>query len=237
MPPLTAWGRAPKLSGTGRTSPAATRVESTTGTPASRQRRTPSMMTEPYEGDHRHEQPRKERDAHQPPAERRVAEQPYRQADQSLRRYRMFDIAISDPVDLLAPGVPREIRARVRRHGPQLVEGDHAGQLELGVELAQLTQAEHAERVGDLLQQLELRRQLVDLVAQESRHPVGTALVLAEAGPTRRAHRDRVATLLDAWGRTLGLPTSDLARWRAALARLPQVAIEHHWRRPLRESS
>lgn len=27
--------------------------------------------------------------------------------------------------------------------------------------------------------------QLVDLVAQESRHPVGTALVLAEAGPTR----------------------------------------------------
>src|SRR5690606_32451701 len=38
----------------------------------------------------------------------------------------------------------------------------------------------------------------------------------AEAGPTRRAHMDRVATLLDGWGRALGLPAQDRARWRAA---------------------
>lgn len=38
----------------------------------------------------------------------------------------------------------------------------------------------------------------------------------AEAGPERRAHIVRVVTLLDGWGRSLGLDERDLARWRAA---------------------
>src|SRR5690606_14531060 len=38
----------------------------------------------------------------------------------------------------------------------------------------------------------------------------------AEAGPARRAHMRRVATLMDAWAAGLGLDARERARWRAA---------------------
>lgn len=52
-------------------------------------------------------------------------------------------------------------------------------------------------------------------------HPLITAAAngqlpdWAEAGPARREHIERVATLLDAWAEALGLPEGERARWRA----------------------
>ena len=55
--------------------------------------------------------------------------------------------------------------------------------------VAQVAEAEHAERIGDLLQQLELRRQLVDLRAALAHEDVERVLHAAEVFLDRRGDR------------------------------------------------